>query len=178
GGLSRQIDSIAEAEGMHRRAEGLFEGLARESPADPEPRRGLARCLLALGGIQYTVRQAAECRATTARASALLRELAESAPSDPGLRADWAQAARRHGPAVGRAEGRPDALGRARAILEDPAAAGPGREALRADLLEVIDNIAIDLFQAGRYDEALAEYRRVIDLGEALFRENPDDPRT
>jgi serine/threonine-protein kinase len=177
GGISRQIDSTAEAEGMHRRAEGLFEGLTRESPADPEARRGLARCLLALGSIQYTLKRTADCRATTARAVGLLRALAESAPSDPGLRADWAQAERIHGLAFERPHETLEALERARSILEDSAAAGPGRGLLRADLLEVIDNIGISLFEAGRYDEALAAYSRASDLGEALFRENPGDPR-
>jgi serine/threonine-protein kinase len=178
GSISRQIDSLEAAQEMHRRAEGLFEGLARESPSDPEARRGLARSLIALGSIEYTLRRTAESRATTARAAALLRALAGSAPSDPTLRADWAQAERIYGLTFGRPEETLRALGRARAILEDPAAAGPVRELTRADLLEVLNNLSISLFDVGRYNEALAEYRRAIDLGEALFRKHRDDPRT
>jgi serine/threonine-protein kinase len=177
GQLSREIDSIAEAEGMQRRALGLFEALAGESPDDRETRRGLALCLTAIGAVEYTLRRVAESRATTARAAGLLRALAGPDPSDPGLRADWAQAERLNGLASARPEEILEGLERARTILEDSGAASPGREPLRADLLEVTDNIAISLFDVGRYDEALAAYRRASDLGEALFRASPEDPR-
>ena len=41
GELTRQLDSIDEAHETHRRASAVFERLARDDPADPEPRHAL-----------------------------------------------------------------------------------------------------------------------------------------
>ena len=54
----------------------------------------------------------------------------------------------------------------------------PRQEGFEPSCAEIYGALASVLNQAGRLDEALAAYRRACDLGEALFRANPEDPET
>ena len=54
----------------------------------------------------------------------------------------------------------------------------PRSENLRPVLADTYGALALILEDAGRRDEARAAYRRSCQIGEALFRANPEDPKT
>jgi serine/threonine-protein kinase len=177
GELTREIDSIEEAEKVYRRALALFEALTREHLADPEPRRALALCLKSLALILTSTGRRDEALEVLGRSRELSRTLADAVPADRGLRGEWAQGELFYGMSLlsaNRVREALEAVGRARAILEAAAGTPPAEDFL-AGLADVNGALALALEEAGRRDEALAAYKRARDLGEALFRANPND---
>jgi serine/threonine-protein kinase len=178
GELTRQLDSIAEAEEIVRRALALFETLSGEDPANPEPRHALARCLKSLSMILTGVGRNDEALAAAERSRRLVRELAEADPSDRRLRREWAEGEMFYAMCLSghdRSQEALEAIQRARTILEDPGAKAPPSEDPGLELSEVYGALALILEDAGRPDEALAAYKRSCDLGELLHQASPED---
>src|SRR5699024_2449898 len=114
------------------------------------------------------------------RSRDLSRTLAEADPADRRLRSEWAQGELLYGMSLLSKNCVREALEaaeRARAILEAAAGVPPADDFL-AGLADVNGALALVLEEAGRRDEALAAYKRARDLGEALFRANPNDEQT
>jgi tetratricopeptide (TPR) repeat protein len=201
GELTRQLDSIEEANVVMRRAVDLFEALARENPADEEPQRSLALGLRSLAIILNGVGRNDEGFVAEGRSRDLFRTLAEAHPGDRRLRGEWARSETLYGLGlrkklrIGEAL---EAIERARAILENPhrggaqagelpasdgtpsAPATEGKQTgeFKPELLEIYDALASTLDECGRHDEGLAAYAKGCELGEALFRAKPEDPTT
>jgi serine/threonine-protein kinase len=179
GELSRQLDSIKEAEGVQRRALALFEDLVREDSSDVRARLGMARTLGHLRAILYSTGRRMDSLAALMRALDLLRTLAEEAPSDQNLRVEWARAEISH--AASLIDNRPDEAlvlaQRAREILDTVAEADAPTERGRSERVELYGAMAMALKNAGRIEEGLAAYREACATGEALVRANPDDPQ-
>jgi serine/threonine-protein kinase len=135
GELTRQLDSIEEANVVMRRAVDLFEALSRENPADEEPQRALALGLRSLATILNGVGRKDEEFVAEGRSRDLFRTLAEAHPGDRGLRGEWARSETLYGLGlrkqlrIGEAL---KAIERARAILEDPHREGSQAGELRA----------------------------------------------
>jgi eukaryotic-like serine/threonine-protein kinase len=178
--LSSNIESKDEGLEVHRRALTLFEALAREDPADVEPKRELARCLEALAEVLVTVGRSEEALTASRRSREIYRALAEADPANIRLRGEWARVEMLYGiflNTIHRLGESLEAVERARAILEAPAVADSPEEPLRAQLAEAYGAMANVLEDTGRKGEALTAYRRSCELGEALYRAHPDDPR-
>jgi serine/threonine-protein kinase len=179
--LTRQLDSVEEANIGLRRALDLFEGLTRENPADEESQRALALGERALGIIKYMVGQQDEGFAAELRSRELFRSLAEAHPDDRQLRRDWAQSERQIAASLD-IRNRPaeaiEAIERARGILASSDKQGPRGDAWEAELQETYGTRAMILGDSGRSDEALAAYEQARKFGEELFRARPEDPRT
>ncbi len=180
GELTRQLDSIDEAHETLRRASAVFESLARDDPADPEPRLALALNLRAIGIILNSTGRAGEGLAAMGRSRELLQALAEADQADLGLQSEWASAELYYGNClVTNRRAIDEALKPielARSILERAMNANPRSERLRYELAEAYGSLASTLDDAGRRDEALSAYKRSDDLSQSLFREHPEDP--
>ena len=126
-----------------------------------------------------------EAVAEMGRSRALFRALAEADPGDRRLRVEWARSEVLYGKAVYSRgghlrsnQGDREALeALERALLEAPAGIPPPEDVL-AVLADANGAMALILEAAGRRDEALAAYTRACELGEALFRANPENPTT
>ena len=182
GELTRQLDSIEEAQKVHRRALALFEALSRENPADAEPQRALALSLKSLSIILMSVGRRDEALAVSGRSRELSRTVAEADPGDRQLRGEWARGERFYAMSLASSH-RPAgevlaAVERARSTLEAAIEAEPQSEYLQPELAEGYGALALALEAAGRPGDALAAYNRARDLGEALFRAKPEDPGT
>jgi serine/threonine-protein kinase len=179
--LTRQLDSVEEANVVLRRALDLFKGLSRENPADEESQRALALGERALGIIKHMVGQEDEGFAAEQRSRELFRTLATAHPADPELRRDWAES-ERHIAASLYIRNRPteaiEAIERARGILASSDKPGPRSDGWEAELLETYGTRAMILGDSGRSVEALAAYEQAREFGEKLFRARPEDPRT
>ena len=147
----------------------------------------LAECLRSLGLILTRVGRHDEAVAVMGRSRALFRALAEADPAGRRLRVEWARSEVLFGKAVhwrdrhlrsnqGDDEAL-ESLERARALLEAPAGASPAEDVL-AGMADANGTMAMILETAGRRDEALAAYTRACDLGEVLFRADPENPTT
>jgi serine/threonine-protein kinase len=180
GELTRQLDAFAESPEVFRRAIDLLESLARENPADPEPRRALAFGLRSLGTVESGFGRDDRALPLFGRSRDLLRTLSEASPSDAELRIEWAQAemylesslAGNNRPPAERLE----AVERARSILETGMGALPPSAALQSAIRDVYSSMASALQDAGRSQEALAAFARASELGETIYRANPSDP--
>ncbi|QDV39255.1 serine/threonine-protein kinase [Tautonia plasticadhaerens] len=179
GELTKQLDSIEEAQTVLRRALVLFEALAREDPADAEPRRSLALGLRSLGEILTGVGRNADALEAHGRSRDLLRALAEADPADRRLRGEWARSEMYYGMSLSSNHRPPsqvlEAAERARSILEAATGGDPLSVDLQSDLADLYGALAIALGAAGRGEEERTAYERARDLGEALFRANPED---
>jgi eukaryotic-like serine/threonine-protein kinase len=179
GELTRQLDSMEEAQTIYRRALALFEALSGEYPADAESRRALALCLKSLALTLTAVGRDEDAHAAYGRARDLLRALAEADPDDRRRRDEWGDAELSYAATLSSSD-RPatevvEAIERARSILEgemsaDPQSLDSGR--VRANVYQAL---AMALEDANRVEEALSAYKRASDLGEAMFRAKPDD---
>jgi serine/threonine-protein kinase len=180
GELTRLLDSIAEAEGVFRRALAIFEALGRENPADTQARRAHARGLRSLGITLGTIARYDDSLAAHGQSRDLFRELAVADPADRQLQSECAQAELHYGMAL-TSSNRPAsevlaADERARSILEAAEAADPGSRDLQPSLRDVYAALAIAFEDSGRREEALSAFKRAHVLGEALFQANPEDP--
>jgi hypothetical protein len=91
GELTREIDSMEEAQKAMRRAPALFKDLSHENPADAESRRALALSLRSLADTLSAVSRHADALAAHGRSRDLFRALAEADPGNRQLRAEWAR---------------------------------------------------------------------------------------
>jgi eukaryotic-like serine/threonine-protein kinase len=179
GELTRELDSVAESDGVYRRAVALFEALSREDSTDLVPRRALALCLRSLGIVLNTVGRPDQALPLQARSRDLFRALAESEPTDRGLRLEWAEAELLHSAALSSNQHPPgevlESAERARSIVEDARQGDSQSRDFQSTLGGVYSGLANALEEAGRREEALAAYHQACDLGETLFRANSDD---
>jgi tetratricopeptide (TPR) repeat protein/predicted Ser/Thr protein kinase len=180
GELTRQLDSMREAEELEGRAEGLLQELIREAPDDKEARRELARVLDTLGMIQAGNSRGDDALLSLKRSSDLYQRLAEADPADLVLRSDWAKSQVFYGSLLPneRLGEALEAVERARTSLEGPEGATARSDQARPALMEVYCELASILDQSDRPVEALSAYRRSCELGEALYRANPKDATT
>jgi tetratricopeptide (TPR) repeat protein len=179
GELTRQLDSMEEAEKVERGALALFEALSRENPSDTESRRSLALDLKSLAIILGAAGKNDDALALFGRSRDLFRVLAEADLADRRLQGEWAAAEQLYGMSL-IANNSPSAKGlaaieRARSILEAAVGTDPRTEDLQSALAEVYGKLAIALEAADRLEEALAMYQRARDRFEALFRANPNN---
>ncbi len=182
GKLSKQLDSIEEAQEILRRAQVLFEALSREDPADPEPRHALARVLYSLAPSLSSVGRQKEAFAATERSRQLLRALSEAQPADRQLRAEYTGCEMLYATLLQHVEHRDsealEAIRRARSTLETSVPVDPAAHEFAAQLLDVYGVQAEILNQTGRRDEAITSWQKARDIGEALFRAKPEDATT
>jgi serine/threonine-protein kinase len=179
GELTRQLDSIEEAEKVDRRALALLEALSSESPSDGESRRSLALCLRSLATILEAVGKQDAALATFGRSRDLFQALAAADPADRRLQREWANAEIKYGMSL-LSSGRPpaeavQAVERARSILDAAEETDPRSEDLQSAVAEVYGMLAIALDSADRVEEALAMFQRARDRFEVRFRANPND---
>jgi serine/threonine-protein kinase len=179
--LTRQLDSVEDANAVLGRALDLFSGLSRENPADQECQRALALGERALGIIKYMVGQQDEGFAAELRSRELFRALAATHPGDRQLQREWAES-EMHIAASLDIRDRPteaiEAIERARSILTTPNKEVSPSNAEEAELQEIYGTRAMILGDSGRSDLALAAYDQAREFGEELFRARPEDPRT
>ncbi len=182
GELSRQLDSIDEAQEILRRAQVLFEALSREDPADREPRHAMARVLYSLAPTLSSIGRPKEAFAATERSRELFRALSEAQPGDRQLRAEYTSCEMLYAALLHSVEHRDaealEAIRRARSTLETSVSAAPADHKLAAQLLDVYGVQAEILNQTGRRDEAITSWQKARDIGEAVFRAQPDDATT
>ncbi len=178
GELSRQLDSIDDAQKINLRAVALFEAISREDPANPGPQHDLARSLESLAIILTGVGRSAEAMEVSRRSLALYRKLAEADPGDRLRQGEWARGEMMYAASLHSNHHQSEAIDsieRARAIIEKPVEAGGRPEDVEPLLADVYGVMAQILNSSGRGDEALAAYRRARDLSEALFHAKPTD---
>jgi eukaryotic-like serine/threonine-protein kinase len=181
GELSRQLDSIEEAQEILRRAMVLFETLSLEDPADQELQYATARTLRSLATTLSGVGRKKEALAAVARSRDLFRALSEAQPGDRRRRAEWAQSEilyAAHLDTDHRLAEALEGIQRARSILGTPVQVDPATHEFAAELMEVYGAQALILRTAGRVDEAIASYKKARDIGEALFLAKPEDATT
>jgi serine/threonine-protein kinase len=177
GNLTRQLDSIAEAQNVVERGVHMLEALSSEKPADAESHRALALGLKSLGLILTSVGRRQESLPAFRRSTDLFRGLVDADPSDRRLRVEWSQGESLCASSLLTAHRLNEALEgaeRARAILEAVAGNPPAEEYL-AGLVDANGSLAMILEQTGRRKEALAAYERARDLGEMRFQANSQD---
>jgi tetratricopeptide (TPR) repeat protein len=180
GELTRELDSIEEAEAVLRRGLALFDTLSGENPADAEVQRAFAFCLRELGVTLTGVGRHDEALESKRRSRDLFRTLAQADPAERALRYEWAHAEMLVGMALVLSNHPPaevlEATERAQAILEAKVGDGPQSPDFQSNLRDLYGALGYALEAVGRGDEALAAYRRAQDLSETLFRTNPNDP--
>jgi serine/threonine protein kinase/tetratricopeptide (TPR) repeat protein len=89
--FTRDPELAQEIEKLQLNALGLYEGLNRQNPTDPEARWGTARAYHRVGNIRAGMSQLAEAEAAYSAADRLLEELATTEPGKPRYRAEQAK---------------------------------------------------------------------------------------
>jgi serine/threonine-protein kinase len=181
GDLTQEIDTLHDALTVQRRALVIFESLAREAPDDPEVRRDLSKCWLAVGLLQ--LRQdggTAEGFANIDRARAAFESAVAARPSDHEDRALLARiqayvADHQHN--QGHFDLALNALAQSCENWESLVHAGAGSEVVRFGYASALDTRGLILKNLDRFDEALEAFAKARQLAEGLVREFPRDPR-
>jgi serine/threonine protein kinase len=169
-GFSLMIVSDPLADASYLRAVALYEGLAAESPAAPEPRKGLANVLWDRGTLLMAARGPRDAEALFRRSQAIRKQLATEFPDDRQSLSGFAQSQVALA-AIIDGFGRPgDAEAARREILDLFAALAADRAASpeRRRLLALANR---DLAEAlGQFGRA-AESQQALERASALERE-------
>jgi serine/threonine-protein kinase len=180
GSLELEIETLREAYETQKRALALFEGLARESPSDPDVNYQLGRCWKAISTLQ--VRQDglyAEATPSLNMARRCLEAAIAARPHDVEARAELGKVLAYLAERCSSEQGAAKALEKfreSRDVWENLVRDEPGSGRVRLGYAAALDSHAMTLRALGRHDEAVAEFARAHDLAEALVREQPGDP--
>src|SRR5262249_11683741 len=83
GNLYLMTDRPAEAEGPHRKAQALYEQLARDFPTVPEYQNGAANAHLSLGAVYHLTKRRPEAEAEYRQALARFEQMQRAYPALP-----------------------------------------------------------------------------------------------
>ena len=181
GELTAQIDTLREALAVQQRALAIFEGLARESPDDPEVRRDLGKSRLAVALFKLRLDGGtAEGSAELDRARSDLESAVAARPSDAEDRAFLARiqsyvADLHHN--QGRINQALEAIARSCENWEYLVSRGVRSEFVRFGYATSLDTRGMILKNLDRYDEALEVFAKARRIGEDLVREFPSEHR-
>src|SRR5262249_9077221 len=137
--------------------------------------------LESLAGALDAVGRNEEALAAWARSRDSFRTLSEAQPGDRQRRSEWAHGEMIYSMVLHKDHRSSEALEviqRARSILGTSVRVDPATHDFAAELMELYEAEGVILHGAGRVDEAIASYKKARDIGEALFRANPENATT
>jgi serine/threonine-protein kinase len=181
GELTQEIDTLSDALAVHRRAQAMFDGLAQEAPDDPEIRRDLGKCSLAVGLLM--LRQdggTAEGIAQVERAKAAFESAVAAGSTSHEDRASLARiqsfvADYHHN--QGRLHEALDAITRSCENWEALIQSGDRSEFVRFGYATTLDTRGLILKNLERFGEAIDVFAQARAISEELVREFPPEHR-
>jgi serine/threonine-protein kinase len=181
GELTTEIDTVRDGLAVQHRALAIFDDLAREAPDDPEIRRDLGKCWLAVGLLMLrTDGGTAEGFANVDRARALFESAVAARPSDIGDRAALARIqsfVADHHHNQGHSNDALKAIVQSCENWESLVDAGVQSEDVRFGYASTLDTRGLILKNLDRFNESLEVFAQSRQLNEELAREFPANPR-
>ncbi len=174
GQITREIDSLTQAMGAFRSAQGIWEPLVGANPKDRELSNNLAECYLAIGTLDSLNGDYHAALVTLGRSRAILERLWQEDLTEPRYQSDLADCYSAIGTAHARlddADRSLEILEKARAIQQGLVDQYPENLAYKKGLAANLNVIGFAQYKQKDKDGALKTFLEVQDLCQKLLKE-------